>query len=158
VIAASAAGLVAYRLGQNQISVARAQAHIAERTWQTANEKIVLELFERRLNIYEEVRRVIGEITRSGDATNDALFRYGAATDRAPYFFGPEVQTYLEQIRLHLIDLQLANQMMANDLNPERPQWVQSRHDHFIAVTAFYKDAPPLFAPYLQAHQKVDAG
>jgi hypothetical protein len=74
VLAAGAAALVAYRLGQNQISVARTQAEIAQQNWQTSNEKIVLELFERRLTIYEEVRSLIGEITRSGTATNDALF------------------------------------------------------------------------------------
>ena len=61
VIATGAAALVAYRLGQSQISVAKTQAEIAERNWQTSNEKIVLELFERRLAIYEEIRGVIGE-------------------------------------------------------------------------------------------------
>ena len=73
VLAASAAAFVAYRLGQSQISVARTQAEIAERNWQTSNEKIVLELFERRLAIYEEIRGVIGEVTRSGKAPNDVL-------------------------------------------------------------------------------------
>jgi hypothetical protein len=116
VIAAGAAALVAYRLGQSQISVARTQAEIAERNWQTSNEKIVLELFERRLVIYEEIRGVIGEVTRSGADPNDVFFRYGTATDRAPYFFGQEIQDYLEAIRKHLADLELSNTML-NDPN-----------------------------------------
>jgi hypothetical protein len=48
--------------------------------------------------------------------------------------------------------------MMADDANPERQSWVQKRQDHFVAVTAFYKDSPPIFGPYLQAHQKVARG
>jgi hypothetical protein len=41
VIASGAAAFVAYRLGQNQIMVAKAQAGIAERNWHTENEKVV---------------------------------------------------------------------------------------------------------------------
>lgn len=89
VLAAGAAAFVAYRLGQSQISVARAQAEIAERNWQTSNERIVLDLFERRLAIYEEIREIIGGVTRSGAAPDGDLYRYDKATDRAPYFFGP---------------------------------------------------------------------
>jgi hypothetical protein len=42
--AAIAASWVAYRLGRGQIAVAQAQADIARRTWETTNEKIVLDL------------------------------------------------------------------------------------------------------------------
>jgi hypothetical protein len=155
VIAASAAAFVAYRLGQSQISVAKSQAAIAERNWQTTNEKIVLELFERRLPIYEEIREIIGAVVRNGDASIGDLHSYGKATDRVPYLFGPEVQAYVEQMRLLLIDLQLANKMMRNMLDPDRPSWIKKRHEHFAAVTKFYTDAPGIFGPYMRAHQKV---
>jgi hypothetical protein len=46
VIASAAAAFVAYRLGKSQIAVAKMQADIAQRNWRTANEKVVLELFE----------------------------------------------------------------------------------------------------------------
>jgi hypothetical protein len=154
-VAAAAAGWIAYRLGQAQIAVAKSQADIAERNWQTANEKVVLELFERRLNIYEGLRDCVGEVARSGDATDDVLYRYGTASDRAPYFFGAEVQSYIEKIRRHMIELQFGNKMMKNDLRPDRGECVDKVHDEFLAVTAFYQDAPRLFEPYIKAHQKV---
>jgi hypothetical protein len=156
VIAASAAAFVAYRLGQSQISVARTQTEIAERNWQTSNEKIVLELFERRLAIYEETRSVIGEITRSGAAPDDILFRFGTATDRVPYYFGQEIQDYLETIRIHMIDLQLSNSMLENPTVPDRATWAERRKNHFLGVTNFYKESPALFKPYIQAHQKIE--
>jgi hypothetical protein len=155
VFAAAAAAFVAYRLGQSQIAVAKSQAKIAERNWQTANEKIVLELFERRLTIFEEIRSIVGEVTRTGAAPDDVLNRYSKAIDRVPYFFGQEVQAFVEEIRLRMIDLNLANTMMANPLGVDRSDWVSKRSDNFLKVTKFYQQAPTLFGPYMQAHQKV---
>ncbi|WP_095425217.1 hypothetical protein CIT37_42285 [Bradyrhizobium ottawaense] len=70
-----------------------------------------------------------------------------------PYFFGEDVQKYLEKIRLHLINLNLANSMMQNLIDPERPTWVKKRGDEFMAITKFYEEAPRLFGPYMKAHQ-----
>jgi hypothetical protein len=56
ILASSAAAFVAYRLGSSQVAVARTQALIAERTWQTANEKVVLKLFDQRLAIVGGIR------------------------------------------------------------------------------------------------------
>ncbi|QDM14593.1 hypothetical protein [Tardiphaga sp. vice278] len=153
-VGALAAGWVALKLGQGQISVARSQAEIADRTWQTANEKIVLELFERRAAIYEAIREAVGEVVWSGAAPDNTFSQYYRAIDRVPYFFGPEVQRYLEKLRLHMIDLDLANKML-NQENSDRGKWAQKIHDEFLEVADFYKAAPVLFEPYIKAHQKV---
>lgn len=155
VFAAMVAGWVAYKLGQSQVSVAKTQADIAYRNWQTSNEKIVLELFDKRLKLYEAIREVIAEVTRSGTARDDTLFRYDVAVDRAPYLFGREVQDYLHEIREHLIWLDTCNSMLSNLTVPDRAMWAERRTRHFTRVTGFYTHAPPLFQPYMQAHQKV---
>jgi hypothetical protein len=147
--------LIAYRIGISQVSVAKTQADIADKNWRTSNEKVVLDLFDKRLAIFEEIRSLIGEVARSGTANHDLLFRYDKATDRVPYFFGEEVQTYIQQVRLHLIDLDLANTMMENMHDPGRQKWVQKRYDNFLAVTGFYQGSAQLFGPYMKAHQKV---
>jgi hypothetical protein len=153
VIAAGAAAFVAYRLGQSQISIAKTQADIAERNWQTSNERIVLELFERRLAIYEEIREAIGEVVRSGVAADAELEGFDKATDRVPYFFGVDVQAYLKTVRTNLIALDRANQKRAYLLLDE--ELSNRRAECFKAIVAFYKEAPPLFEPYMRAHQKV---
>jgi hypothetical protein len=153
VVAAGAAAFVAYRLGQSQISVAKTKAAIAERNWQTSNERIVLELFERRLAIYEEIREAIGEVVRSGFARDAELNRFDKATDRVPYFFGAEVQAYLKTLREHLVDLDRANQRRAAQLLNE--EWSNRRGEIFKAIVAFYNESPPIFQPYMRAHQKV---
>lgn len=147
VFAASVAGWVAYTLGQAQIEV-------AERNWQTSNEKIVLELFDKRLAIFEDIRGIVTEVVSTGKAPFPVQFRLLQAIDRVPYFFGPEVQDYVRGLHHLLSDLDTANAMMESD-DPERPKWVNKRTEKFVAVGDFYKEAPALFGPYLRAHQKV---
>ncbi|MCK1400118.1 hypothetical protein IVB45_18525 [Bradyrhizobium sp. 4] len=145
VFAASVAGWVAFTLG-------RAQVAVAERAWQTSNEKIVLDLFDKRLSIIEDVRSLIGEVVRNGRAPDEHYYRWLRATDRVSYFFGPEVEAYIERLRQSLIKLEHANSML--ETHVERPIWAEVRRRHFEAVVDFYKEAPPIFAPYMKAHQK----
>jgi hypothetical protein len=118
VFAAAMAGWIAYTIGRRQVEV-------AEKNWKTSNEKIVLELFDKRLAIFEDnIRAVISEVMRSAEATDEVLFRYDKAIDRVPYFFGEEVQNYLNQLRHHLIELGLAVTMMAAN-DPDRHEWIE---------------------------------
>lgn len=154
IIASGAAAFVGYRLGQNQIMVAKAQANIAERNWQTANEKVVLELMERRLAIYEGIREIISEIMRTGTANDDIYWRYAKAVDQIPYLFGPEVETFIEKIRVHIIELQLGTSLM-DTTSPDYQKGVEIRHREFKAIMKFYEEAKPIFSPYIRAHQRV---
>jgi hypothetical protein len=158
VIASGAAAFVAYRLGQNQMMVAKAQANIAERNWQTENEKVVLELMERRLAIYKNIQQVIGEVIRTSSAKDDVFFRYLQAIDQVPYLFGPDVESYLEAMRIHLIDLEHGNQIMADTTSPDYLEGVEIKHREFKAIVKFYEEAKPIFGPYIRAHQRADAG
>jgi hypothetical protein len=111
--------------------LAKTQANIAERNWQTENEKVVLELMERRLAIYRNIREVIAEVMRTGKSDDNVFRRYLEATDQIPYLFGPEVETYLDQMRVHLADLQLGNDMMADTTSPDYQKGVQLRAREF---------------------------
>jgi hypothetical protein len=155
IIAAIAASLLAYRLGKGQLAVAEAQAEIARQTWQSTHERIVLELLDRRLAIFNDIREVIGEVARTGRASESELYGFNKASDRVPYLFGSDVQEFLETIRIHLIELNLANTMMKNQADPQYADWVKRRTTHFKAIIDFYKLAPTHFQPYMTAHQKV---
>ena len=74
VFAAITAGWIAYHLGQSQIRVARTQAEIAERNWKTSNERIVLDLFDKRLSLFEDIRLIVGEVARNGTAPTIYFF------------------------------------------------------------------------------------
>jgi hypothetical protein len=72
-----------------------------------------------------------------------------------PYYFGQEIQDYLETIRIHMIDLELSNSMLKNPTVPDRATWSERHNKHFLGVIDFYKESPALFKPYIRAHQKV---
>ncbi|MGY3358472.1 hypothetical protein ACVWZK_005135 [Bradyrhizobium sp. GM0.4] len=152
VIAASAAAFVAYRLGRAQADAARIQAQVAKSNWQTANERVVLDLFERRISIFEGIRAVIATIVQTGQPSEQDYNDYCRALDRVPFYFGKELQTYLEQLRLTIIGLQAANQslkyhLLNDEMSDKRQQRMSDLND-------FYKKGFDLFAPYIQAHQK----
>src|SRR6266446_6950976 len=94
ITAAVAAAFVAYRLGKSQAESARIQAQVAKRTWRTQNERIVLDLFERRILIFEGIRKVVSEALRTGQPNDAVFFEYCKAVELVPYYFGPEIEEY----------------------------------------------------------------
>jgi hypothetical protein len=140
------AGLTAY--------FAARQARIAQRQANIAQDKLALDLFQRRIDVYSTVRRAIAEITRSGASSNSTEITLLEGIDAARFLFGADVRGYLDDLYKHLIDLDYCNKAF-NDPNltqQERANNSQARSQHFLSITAFYKDMDGLFGPYLSAH------
>ena len=157
IVASAAAAFVAYRLGKSQAESARIQAQVAKRTWRSQNERIVLDLFERRISIFEGIRKVVSEALRTGQPNDATYFEYCKAVELVPYYFGPEIQEYLEKVRLLIIELQLDASIIADDQNPERNKRVKGRTQRVKDLSDFYQISKKLFGPYISAHQKVGA-
>ncbi len=75
------------------------------RQWRTAHEqrkiaqqRVVLDLFDRRMEVYDALRVVLGKIVRSGATTNEDVFELVRAKDRVSMLFGEEVITYTENL------------------------------------------------------------
>jgi hypothetical protein len=64
-----------------------------------------------------------------------------------------EVSEYFEHLRIVLVDLQRANQNLK--FGVALPEVAERRTKLFAEVRDFYKKAPVLLGPYIQAHQKV---
>jgi hypothetical protein len=58
-------------------------------------------------------------------------------------------------MRIHLIDLEQGNQIMADTTSPDYQKGVQMRHREFKEIVKFYEEAKPIFGPYIRAHQRV---
>lgn len=127
--------------------IAGAVAGIGYRQWRTAQERAVLDLFEKRWEAYTALRVIIGETAREGRCSNEQQFAFLRATERAEYLFGDDVTSYLRSIYHLMIDLDLANTMM--QANNSEANWVEKRHDAFKKIAAFYKEAPTLLKPYM---------
>ena len=65
--AAGVAALVAHRIGTSQTAIARQQAETAATEAETARSKLRLDLFERRLGVYNAAMAAITTAVQNGD-------------------------------------------------------------------------------------------
>jgi len=81
-------------------AVAGAVAVIGFLQWRTAHQKVILDLFERRLKVYDAVNSVVGEVLiESGNlVTINAAIRLRKARSEAEFLFGEEVTAEMERL------------------------------------------------------------
>src|SRR6266851_4884658 len=126
IIAAGAATFVTYRLGSNQVSIAREQARFAEANSRSAQQKLILDLFDKRWSIVTELRETIAEVLTSGAVSFDTGQKFYLAADRAAFLFGPEVTTYLAKIQASLSKHRTAETFRDSDDDKRRSKAVDA--------------------------------
>jgi hypothetical protein len=131
-------------------------AIVATLQWKTAQEKVILDLFDRRFSVYDKLRSIVGRHLGSGIDERE-LFNFGRVSSRAQFLFGPEITTFLEQRRIDLSRDWHERRRGAPDpvLDEDRRAAVQAeivaRKDR---LSDFFKDFDELVAPYMTHHQK----
>lgn len=80
---------------------------IAYRQWRTAQNKLKLDLFERRFSVYDSARKLIGSIMTSGKARDEEVHRFLSETREAKWLLNTEIAKYLdEELYAKAIELQ----------------------------------------------------
>jgi len=131
-------------------------AYIAHGQWQTNKDKLKLELYDRRLAVYEATMRFV--LRLSGDAKVDASGRreYLIATRQAAFLFDDAyIPQYLkklanEALRLDMA-IELVNRAQAGEAPAEAHQ--NAPRTQFELLEWFLKQEKVIeekFAPYLQ--------
>lgn len=138
------------------IFFSRQQARSAKRQIEIANDKIALDLFQRRFDVYQRIRGPVGEITRSGASTGKIERDLLEAIDAARFLFGTEVRAYLDGLYDHLVKLDYCNTALKDPNLPtaERGKLASGRTTHFQEITSFYNKIDSIFGPYLSATHK----
>jgi hypothetical protein len=82
-------------------------ALIAYRQWRTAQNKLKLELFERRFSVYDAARNLISSIAGGGRAKDDEVFKYLSGIREARWLLDTDLDEYLHKELYHkVVDLQ----------------------------------------------------
>ena len=108
-------------------------AFIAYRQWRTAQNKLKLDLFEKRVLVYEAVRDTLGHIAAHGSISQDQQIKYLSGIQTAKWLFDKKVHDYLNETLWHkIVDLELHHKLSSaeNRGDPER-----SKHIHLQAET-----------------------
>jgi hypothetical protein len=131
-------------------------AAIALFQWRTAQQKVVLDLFDRRMETYTALRLVVAKVMGSSSAaTLEASFEFLQAIDRAEFLFGPEVVAHLTKIRDAIDEIRIALKERENLVGPELQANVAQERAAREVVTSFYTTFQLLVARYMRMDQKL---
>jgi hypothetical protein len=121
--------------------------------WRTANQKVVIDLYDRRLKVYQQLEKAIAPVLREGEVSNAAFLEFMIGQADATFLFGEDVQEYLKSLRKCFAWL-LSITKEVIDNSPKRAELIDTKHKYIAEIVAFYDTAPRLFAPYMKLTQK----
>jgi hypothetical protein len=101
--------------------IAIVATYIAWQQWKTNALKLKLERYDRRVHIYDEVKRLLSLIVGEADIRFDELLKFRAAVAEADFLFGSEIPKYLDENYSHAVELYRLNRKY-RDINQEIPE------------------------------------
>jgi hypothetical protein len=128
-------------------------AVIAFAQWRTAHQRAVLDLFDKRMDVYDALTAVISQIMREGKATFQDLIDYSRAVDRAQFLFRKPVTTYLLGIKETIIHLRRVEVRQSN-VDATQAAAADLEADDLTKMAEFHQHLTLLVKPYLKMHQK----
>ncbi len=86
--------------------IAIVATYIAWQQWKTNQQKLVLDRYDRRLKVYEEVRKILSLVMRDAQASYEDLLKFRTSVSEADFLFGPEIPKYIDEIYQRGLKLQ----------------------------------------------------
>lgn len=128
--------------------------YIAWQQWKTSHQKLMLDLYDRRLRVYEEVVKVLSIVVRDADITYEKLAVFRAAVAEADFIFGPEIVSFIDEIYSHGCRLHGANEAYSENLKVNRPgydhkQTVADKHTELEWLVTQIETVKERFGAYL---------
>jgi len=129
-----------------------AVAIIGYAQWRTTNQKVVIDLFERRLRVYEAFRDVVVEIAQRGEASPTSSNRFWRVQADAEFLFGADVHAFLVRVGKYIIALHTLRDI--GDLDPRRDELIDHKTEIFMRLSNSLQEAMAVFKPYIGLAQK----
>ena len=85
--------------------IAIVATYIAWQQWKTNRQKLNLERYDRRLRVYEEVKKILSIIMRDAKASTDDLLKFRTSVSEADFLFGQDIPEYIDEIYKHGLSL-----------------------------------------------------
>jgi hypothetical protein len=121
--------------------------------WRTAHQKVVLDLFEKRLAVYNLVRTSVARIITSGKVTNDSDFPMLEAINASTFLFGEDISVYLRGLWVAMCKLRALDDQI--DRGGSDETLGDKRTLLFLKVNDFYPSAPTIFGRYMRMDQQI---
>jgi len=89
--------------------IAIVATYIAYQQWNTNKQKLILDRYDRRLKVYEEVVQILSIILQTARPRFEDLIKFRRAVAEADFLFGPEIMQYIDEIYKRGIQLEYWN-------------------------------------------------
>ena len=80
--------------------------YIAYQQWQTNQQRLKIDLYDRRLSVYKAVTKYLNAVLRTLHPTLEDLSEFHRSTAEADFLFGPDIRKYLDDLYKHGVQLQ----------------------------------------------------
>lgn len=134
--------------------IAAIATYIAWQQWSTNRQKLNLDRYDRRLRVYEEVRKVLSIIARDANIGTDDLLKFRTSVSEADFLFGPEVMRYIDDIYVRGLSLWRWKEEYRDYTQESPPGYdhkkvVEGMHQELQWLNAQFEPAKQLFMKYL---------
>lgn len=132
--------------------------YIAWQQWKTNQQKLNFEIYDRRLTVYEQVKKILSIILRDAKVTNEDLVKFRRSASEADFLFGEEIPRYIDQIYMRIIKLHRLNKQY-KDYTQEKPEGydhqkiVDETHKELTWLAEQFDPAKELFKKYLNINK-----
>lgn len=125
---------------------------IALQQLQTARSKLKLDLFDRRIAVYQSIMEFIGSILTTGKVKEEERFKYLQATRDARWLFGDEIVSYIDvDIHKRAVELQYLNgELHGVPVSDERSSNVRKQSELKKWFNEQFSTGSAMFAKYMK--------
>jgi chromosome segregation ATPase len=154
--------------------VAMFVALVAYLQWRTNQQKFILDLFERRMAIYNELRAAVQSLSWTARASDENARKLLNALERARFIFGRDIRSYIKNLAtdystLHILQKEIEEnreEYKALRLQCADTTAIDARHKELILkgcamserIQSFLSQGSERFAPYVTLDQKIPSG
>ncbi|HEY7977430.1 MAG TPA: hypothetical protein VID67_04490 [Rhizomicrobium sp.] len=134
--------------------IAIVTTYIAWQQWQTNRQKLKLDRYDRRLKVYEEVRKILSIILRDATASYENLLEFRTSVSEADFLFGPEISEYIDTVYRRGVKLQYWSKEYRDSTQTTPPGYdhkkvVEGMHEELTWLTQQFEPAKAKFKKYL---------
>lgn len=130
---------------------------IAYRQWQTAKSKVVLDLFDKRLEAYNHVcDAVFGVIQHGSDNVDHKITGpFATGMQKSKFIFGKEVYAYLDHIWTVLHDLRITTRRQRAEFGGDIEPLLSKEDALMVEISDFHKNFDRMVGPYMRMDAKL---
>jgi hypothetical protein len=124
---------------------------IALLQWRVADNKLRLDLFDRRYKVYDAARNFLASISRDASVTQSHLAEFNIGTSDAKFLFEPDVGEYLAEIRKRALHLRTTRELLKRPpaSDDELVGLAQAESDAVLWLGDQITEMTKIFTPYL---------